>query len=436
MIKKTSFKTFLIYYFFSIIPFSGQVHAGGGGESDARAVGMARANTAVAENTEAYMWNPANLGLSQTNQDRMILQIFGTGFRIGNNVLSGPGYNKYNGRVFSDKDKKNFLKLFGGDQSLRANGDGEARLLGFQYRNYSLNVKLEGTGYASVPKDIFDIALSNYAVGSKKLDRKGNGGANALLNVSMSAGYSIKNIFPDVVKEMAAGMTLKYIHGFANVTLDDMQGIIEKSDSIITRGRYASRESRGGSGFGIDLGTVARIDRHWTVGLSVMNIFSQVNWTKQDSIRKGSFSIRASDVFDVKFRDKQDSLDGNYNSDKNDTSYHVGSYTRKLPMILRIGAGYQYNKKLLFTGDIEHYLNKVSGTTVPRIAVGAEYRTSDFVLLRTGMSLGGDNRGFNISGGAGFLWGKTTIDIATNNLEGLITLKRFSFALNIKTILR
>ncbi len=410
--------------------------AGGGGESDARAVAMGRANTAVAENTEAFLWNPANLGLTNRNNDRMMLQVFAAGFRIGNNVLSIPNYNKYNGKALSEKDKNNFLDLFGGDKSLRANGDGEARILGFQYRNYALNVRLNGNGYSQIPKDIFDLALSNYDVGAKRMNAKGKAGGDAYLDISMSAGYPIKNFLPNLVKEMSAGMTLKYIMGFGQVTVSDMSGIIQKSDSIITRGSFLTRESRGGNGFGIDLGTVARVNRHWTVGISVMNIVSQVSWTKQDTVRRGYYSIRASDVFDVKFRDHKDSLDANYNSDKFDTTYHVGSYSRKLPMILRIGAGYQYNKKLLLTGDIEHYLNDVSGSTVPRMAVGAEYKTSDYVLLRGGMSLGGDNRGFNVSGGAGFLWGRTTIDIATNNLEGLITLRRFSFALNIKTVLR
>lgn len=436
MIRKNIFRT-LVLFFISSSAILSRAYAGGGGESDARAVGMGRANTAVAENTEAYLWNPANLGLTSKNQDQMMLQIFATGFRVGNNVLSGPNYNKYNGRSFSEKDKKDFLDLFGSAHSLRANGDAEVRLLGFQYRNYSLNVKLNGTGYSKIPRGIFDLALSNYDVGTKSLNQKGNGGGEAYLDVSMSAGYPIKNIFPDVVKEMAAGMTLKYIKGFGQFTISDMHGIIEKSDSIITRGSYFTRQSEGGSGFGIDLGTVAKINRHWTVGISVMNVFSQVNWTKNDSIRKGSFSIRANDVFDIDFRDnKKDSLSSQYNSDKNDTSYHIGSYTRKLPMILRVGAAYQYNKKLLLTGDLEHFLNDAGGSTVPRMAVGAEYRTSDFVLLRGGLSLGGDNRGFNVSTGAGFLWGKTTIDIATNNFEGLITLRRFSFALNVKTILR
>ena len=420
---------------FTLCPLS-RSFAGGGGESDARAVSMGRAQTAVAENTEAYLWNPANLGLSSKNMEQMTLQIFATGFRFGNNVLSIPSYNKYNGKTFSEKDKENFLDLFSGDRSLRANGDGEARLLGFHYRNYSLNIKMNGAGYSQIPKDIFDVALSNYDVGSKKMHAKGKAGGEAYLDVSMSAGYPIKNVLPGLFKEMAAGMTLHYIRGFAQFTVSDLTGIIEKNESIITRGSFMTRESRGGNGYGIDLGAAAKIDRRWTVGVSVMNIVSQVNWTKQDSVRKGYYFVRANDVFDIKFRDHKDSLDANYNSDKNDTTYHVGSYSRKLPMILRIGAGYQYNKKLLLTGDIEHYLNNVSGTTVPRMAVGAEYKTSDHVLLRGGMSLGGDNRGFNVSGGAGFLWGKTIIDIATNNLEGLITLRRFSFALNIKMLLR
>ena len=422
-----------------------RVYAGNGGESDARAVAMGRAQVAVAENTEAFLWNPALLGLSQNQQSLFTMQIIGFGFRHGNNVLSISDYNKYNGRAFSEKDKKDFLKLFGSDNALRFNGDAEIRAFGFSYRNYSLNASLRGDGNVSVPRGLFDLTLSNYAVGESRLSGRGGGAGNFLASVDMSAGYPIKDYFPTVFsrfKEVTAGMTLRYVRGFEQASLTRMSGVVEQSDSVITRGRYDALTSKGGNGMGLDLGMAAKLNRQWTFGISLHNVFSQVQWSNSNKAYHGQFLIRASDIFDVDFRnDYKDSLGvvhpdtGSYNSSKFDSSYATGTYSRRLPMILRLGAAFQLNRRMLFAADYEHHLNNTAGSSIPRIAAGMEYRLSDAVFLRSGLSVGGDNRGFNFSGGAGFVRKNTRFDIATNNLEGLITLKRFSFALNVKTTL-
>jgi hypothetical protein len=409
---------------------SGPVKAfAGAGESDPRAMAMGRAQTAVAQNTEAYMWNPANLGIDYANKNKLTLNVFAFGFRIGNNVMGISDYNHYNGRAFTTTDKKNFLGLFGSDHSLDGSADGEARALGIQYRNYALNFEFGGGGFIQVPKEIFNVVLSPdaYAINGQNINARGNASGNALFTVAASAGFPIRNFLPGIFKEFSVGGSVKYIQGLAQYTMSNLNATVQQSDSLIVHARYGGQQSTGGSGMGLNFGITGQINKRWSVGLAIQNIYSKINWKTKTKDREADLTVNSADLFGATKKK---------NRTNSDTTYLGNPYTTKLPSILRVGAGYQMDKKTLFAFDYEQFLTKQSGKTYPRVAAGAEFHTWDKVYLRTGMSLGGDNRGFNVSGGAGFLLGKTSIDLATNNLEGLIILRRFSFALSLKVALQ
>ncbi|HNI10887.1 MAG TPA: hypothetical protein PLL93_07060, partial [bacterium] len=117
-----------------------------------------------------------------------------------------------------------------------------------------------------------------------------------------------------------------------------------------------------------------------------------------------------------------------------DTTIYGGQYSTRLPGMLRAGVGYQLDKEWLLAGDIEVILHNAPGNVTPRIAVGAENHRWRKVILRSGLSVGGVNQGLDMALGAGFLMGKTILDVGTNNLEGMISQRSFSFALQIKTV--
>lgn len=401
----------------------------GTGESDPRAMAMGRAQTAVAQNTEAYMWNPANLGLDLANKNKMTISAFAVGFRIGNNLLGISDYNYYNGRVFTANDKAKFLDLFGSDKSLSGSVDGEARALGIQYQNYAVNFEFSGGGFIEVPKEIFDVVLSPsaYVLGGQSIKARGDGSGNALLTIAASGGFPIKNFLPNLFHEFSVGASVKYIHGYSQVTMKDLSASVEQGDSLIVHARYAGRQSDGGTGVGFNFGVAAQINKRWSAGLSVQNIYSQIKWKSNSKIHEADFAVRSEDLFEATKKKNQTS---------SDTTYRGRAYTTTLPSILHAGAAYQMDKKTLFAFDYEQFLDHQKGKTHPRLAAGAEFRTWEHVCLRTGMSVGGDNRGFNIAGGVGFILGKTAIDVATNNLEGLIILRRFSFALSVKVAIQ
>lgn len=397
----------------------------GNGEGDPRAMGMARANTAVAENTEAYLWNPANLGMASLRKNNLTINILSAGFRLNNNVLTIPDYNKYNGKVLSEKDQKDILDLFGSDNSLDFNGDFTARAASIQYLNYALDFSIEGNGFARMPKEVVEIMFNGYELGSSQLSPNGNGGGNLFFSLGASAGFSLKEKLSVPFKDLSAGLSLKYYHGFTQSTIKDLYAFVEQSDSIISRGRLNILESHGGNGFAADAGLAVQFNDRWSAGLCVQNALSSIAWSSRNKKRLAEYTVRTDDFIDL-----QDDLV------HSDTTIDGQSYSRKLPMILRAGVGFKANRTTLLAMDVEHFLTEEHGDAVPRIAAGAEFQTSSTVYVRTGVSVGGDNRGFNLAAGGGFIFGKYQLDLATNNLESIVKLRRFSFALGCKVVIR
>lgn len=407
---------------FLIIGMSLAAFVFAGGESDARAVGMGRAQTAIAENTEAYYWNPANLGINYKLKPKLTIYAIGFGVRVANNVFSSAAYNHYNGKKLTVKDKKTILKSFGGDPTFDFNGDAEVRALGVQYRNYSFAVGVGGGARLNTPKEVFDIILSPdpYTIGSKDLRADGKGGGDAIVHVALAGGFPV-HIFEKNIREIAVGTTVQYYYGIQHVNLSELFGHIEKSDSVNAIGRVRAQHAAGGNGFGVNFGISAQITKDWFAGISCQNLFSNIAWSTEAKQTQADYSVRSDDIFGVK-KNKQSS----------DTTINKESISTEMPRILRVGAGYQITSKILLAMDFEHYLNSVAGKASPRLSTGAEFKTAKNLLLRTGMSVGGDNRGFNLAGGLGWIIGKTTINIATNNLEGIVTGRRFSFSLDVK----
>jgi len=392
-----------------------------GGEEDARAVGMGRAQVAITENTEAAVWNPAALGIASRNPGRFVVNFVSVGFRLGNNIFSIPAYNKYNGAVWDQKDKKDILKLFKGEDRLSATGDATARGLSVQYRQFSVDFRFASTAHADIPREMVDFALSDFVVGQKTVSPKGDIGGDVFFSTGLSAGQSLKTLFPVAWHELAAGATIRYYNGLTHMHSNKLHARILQGDSIISSGSYDVLESQGGSGVGVDVGFLAEIDDRWSVGLSSQNLFSAVSWTDKTKRSRGDYTVETDGIINL-----EDDLSSN------DSVTKGKSFTRSLPSIVRLGAGYRVKPELLLAGDIEYFLNDVSGETSPRVAVGLEYRPQFRIAWRSGFSLGGDNRGFNWSGGVGFYWTRMRFDLATNNLEGLLTLKRFSFSFGLK----
>jgi hypothetical protein len=392
-----------------------------GGEEDARAVGMARAQVAVAENTEAGLWNPAALGIASRNPGKWVINFASFGFRVGNNIFSIPQYNKYNGGVWDEEDKKDILKLFKGEDRFAATGDAAARALSVQFKQMSVDFTFSSTGNSEIPREMVDVLLNDFVVGEKTVTPNGNVQGDVLFSTGLSAGQSLKKWIPVAWRDLSIGGTLRYYSGLTHVHSRRLDARIQQSDSLISSGAYDILESQGGGGASFDVGLLAEIDEKWSAGLTLHNLFSGISWTRKTKRSQGSYTVATDGIINL-----EDDLE------TEDTVIKGKSFTRSLPSIVRAGVGYRAGAEWLLAGDIEYFINDVKGESTPRAAIGMEYRPQYRIAWRSGFSIGGDNRGFNWAGGVGFYWTHIRFDLATNNLEGLLTLKRFSLSMGLK----
>lgn len=398
-----------------------------GNESSPRATGMGQAQTAVVLPQDAFAWNPAALGFA-VKQKNLQLSILHTGARVANNLFSVGEYNHYNGKRLTSKDQKNILGMFGGDKYFQWNANADSRLVGAQYKNAALDVSLQTAGYVNLPKKMLDILWSDsaYRFGSENVRASGTGDASVLLRTDLSYGYSMKKLvrtyLRNYVQDISIGLTAGYLHGYYNHSVKSLRAFIADSSNLVSDGRYHFLESQGGNGFALNIGMMAKINDKWSGGIFVRNLIGFMTWTNKTRSRSGEYDLNAKGFFQI--RDKLDSRD---------TSHATGSYTTKLPTTLSVGCGYQINEKILLAGDIETFIADAPGRVTPRVAVGAEIRQWTNIYLRGGISAGGDNRGFSLSSGAKFIIRRWSVDIALAHLEGLVTGRRFAFALGLNT---
>jgi hypothetical protein len=97
------------------------------------------------------------------------------------------------------------------------------------------------------------------------------------------------------------------------------------------------------------------------------------------------------------------------------------SFSRSLPAVLRLGASYQVQPKLLVLGNWDQAFTSGFGSkTTPRISAGLEYHLVDWFPTRFGMSLGGRGSSSSI----GFALGPFTMSHVQFKLLDLALVSR------------
>lgn len=397
-------------------------------ESDARAMGMGGAQTALARSTEAYLWNPANLGLQDQGTGKIAIA-GASGFQAGTNTFSVVDYFVYNGSKIKTEDWEDILDKIHNEDFVNANIDFQWQFFSVRYLNYAFSLSKQSNGAARVPREFFDIGFKAttdvFEIGEEQINLTARGRNDEFLVWNFSGGFSLNRFFGEYVKDASAGLTLKYLNGLQSHDLRKARAVIEESDGIRSSGLYRYFESDGGNGFAMDLGLVTKISSKWTVGMSFQNLFNSISWSSKSKRHDGFYIVDGDDG---------NSLIENFFEDNKDSTTHVDSYSTNLPVILRIGTNYRVRYGLNVTADYEVFMtDPYQMEPEPRLGTGIEYWAQDFVAVRGGMTVGGGNRGFNLTAGVGFkIRDRVKIDFALGNLEGIFNLQRFSAALGAK----
>ncbi len=388
---------------------------------DARTLGMAGSNIAIAEGTEHIGGNPATLALHR--DFNFELHVLSAHVMAKNNSFSLNEYDRFftTGDSLTSQDIDDLLGFIP-DEGLRMDMAFGAKTFSFYARPFSLTFTAMGNGYVNLPKSPFELPFyGNVNKDEYHLDDlEGEGWGAAAVNFSIA--FPVTQWFSDYFDFVSVGVSPKYFFGLGYANTEVSEGSFLTTDEyILADGHVEILKSEGGSGLGLDLGFLAEYNEQWTFSLDFTNAIGSIKWTEENAVELFEFysdSIRFNDL---------DSLD----SYDRDTTLVRGDFTTGLPRAMRVAAAYQYHPKLVLTASWQQGLNENLGnSTTPLVSFGTEYKPISVIPLRAGFGLGGHN-GFALGLGMGIdlkYW-QLNVGYLNHNFKWFRSAKSVEFAL-------
>jgi hypothetical protein len=431
----------------------------GSDRTSPRIVGMGRVYTASSRGLDALGLNPANLALEDRNAT-VTLNLAPFGFQVGSDLINYKIYNDFftgvpnpqgEGRVgknLTAQDKEDILGLFPGGIA-HTQFDFEIQWVGFTVRSQ----KLGGIGFSVTEKVGLNLDLPEGYLKFMLHGFEDQGSKYVLDNTAVNSSWlreynlSYARILPIETKwfkELAVGIGIKYVQGFAylgtnrysgtlenivHVYEDPTKGMIDTLIQFVGKVDFLQQRATipegdvinnitkpAGTGLGFDFGLSAEVSQALRVGMSITDIGS-IKWNKNSKAIRGigdftiTDPIREQDVVTNAFKGR---------------SYDTTSFTTNLPTALHFGAALQVDKsnlfknffgKLLVAADLHVGFNNEPGNSkTPRFGLGMEYYPIGFLPLRTGVLFGGRER-FAWGAGLGFhVFNVLDIDFATSSI--------------------
>lgn len=387
------------------------------GVGNARATAMAGAYTSLAKGYYCPSFNPANLGLAANRMNG--LQVLGFGLAVRNNSLSLKDYNNYTGAYLSEADKQELLSKIPAE-GLQVSGDGEVNFLGFCRGSMVVSVSAMGAGEFNMPREVMELLLNGNSF-AEAIDLSGMYGEGYWLG-AMNLSYG-RRLYESGDRQLSAGATFRYLKGLGYEEIIEADGrVVTLSSGLDGDGTMVSRTASGGNGYALDLGAALQINEDYTVGATLFNFLSGINWTKETEEHLYTFSFDTVTLVNM----DEDSM---YTSD--DTTYAIGSFATHLPSIIKVGLA-KTSGKLLWAVDWEQGFKKAAGSSAsPRFSAGGEYHLLNYLPVRAGLGIGG-RQGTTVAGGFGLDFSLFHIDLAAANYSAVIgsSGKGINFAIN------
>ena len=406
MPKITSYITICLICVSAVImvPGSGLPASNG---SDASGVAMAGAYMGLARGIDAAVWNPANLGLS-TNSN-MSINLIHIGAGVNNNSWTLGQYNQYNGDSLATDDINDILNSVPGD-GVKFYGMAESQLAGFAKGRFAFSIEgMVASGF-QFSKNFLEVMFRGNELDQVYQFDDSDGEAYTLMSYNVSGALPIRLAS---FQSAAIGATIKYLHGFRYLKMTNTTGVMTTTmDGLEAHGQVDFKSAGSGNGFGLDLGVASEIDDNWTVSLALKNIYSQLTWRENASIKTYSFLM---DPITLEVLQNTD-IDSLFKT--GETEQPVASISSSLPAILYLGTLY-HHKSYDFTVGYTQVLTKVAAYAMtPQLAGGLQYQALPWLQLRTGIAIGGTER-FNAALGFGLTFLPFKFDFGVANYGGL-----------------
>ncbi len=476
---KFKLKIFILLFIFSNLILAQGF--GSSGALGARNIALGGTNAVSARGVHAIGVNPANLAIQQEHKIEIstLIPLPTLNISAGNDFITLDDYNYFftgvenengeiNGRYLGTSEKSKFLDLF--EQGSMVNTNFGTTILS---TSVYLDKKIGAFGFsisdltsiqASLPTQMFELALYGNEVNKvfdlTDMDVK----AWYLRNYSLSYSRDLSEYFPDAFKFFSAGLTLKLVHGYFYAGVDKINtklktqpdyGILINGDSrmlvaaspsfgiihdfeeedIIRDGSPGLFNAPAGTGFGLDFGFYADLNKVWSIAFALTDLGS-INWTKGTVQYTSESDFLLDDVSD------EELVDSLSNAITGEGSY-TSAFSTSLSTAMKMGVGFRVDKllkgnfpgTLLFEFNYHQGFNEMpSNSKNPRFTVGSEWYPLGWFNLRTGISAGGYD-GFNWAFGFGFDSGLIDFDFATAYTHSLLNgnnAKRLGFAMSTR----
>jgi len=249
----------------------------------------------------------------------------------------------------------------------------------------------------------------------------------AIFSIAVAHGREIKvPAITDYLQRLAVGGGVKLLigggyAGFENFSVD----LTTYHDRIAMEGDVTARAGAGGFGIAFDAGVAAQINDKMAANLAFNNLLGTVGWGFLEAKEK-VFKVQVeipSDQFD-----KADSL-----IDEGitvESIRDIDGLSSAYPSYLIMGFEYRLLDNLRLFSNYKQYLTtKIASSVTPILAFGVELHALPFLPVRTGISLGGQDK-FIWSFGFGLNFTRYNFDLGFSQVGGMFNHSRgFAFAM-------
>lgn len=391
---------------------------------DATSMGMGGAYGAVARGVSAIPWNPANLALPRDGW--LEINFVGLNANLANSSLNISNYERYFTQIghngtWTEDDITSILELIP-DEGLDASVEVNANALGVAFGRYGISAQLVGQAKGLIPRAPVELVLrgnlkEKYNIG--QLD--GNGYAAVKISAAASYPIKIKRYFDD----FAVGLNLNYYRALAYTDVTEASGgFVTTFDHVQSDIKLTGRLAEGGSGFGADIGAAGVINKKLTISMSLQNVLGSINWNDQPQEFMMKFNVDSADFTNIEIV-------------QDDTTYNIDPFSTRLPVVLHLGTAYELKEYLTLALDmVQAFTDGMGYSDQAKLSIGAEYRPTEIVPIRTGLTFGG-KWGYAMGVGIGFHLKALQFDFAYNMHRALLPAlsKGISVGFNVKIVI-
>lgn len=361
-------------------------------------LGLAGSNGMAMHGVRAANWNPANLGMKENPLISLYLPL-SFGVSLGNNSFT-PKYiteTFVKGDTLFAEDKNEIIDKLDADD-FKTHITLGIPILAFSFKEYAFN--LDGYIFlkTTLPSEVFEMALTGPVEGETYNFDNIESEAITYSSTSFSFAKAFKPL--PYLRQLSAGLTIKYIRGFGFSSLIEHTGQIQITHKEITlEGDFKNLTSLKGDGMGFDIGGAVEIEPlDMYCGLTLGNIVGNINWTETE-INEGSFYI-GEDGINIDSLTSDNYWQELFND--SDSTYDGSDFISPLPryMLLSFKRSFFEENIITFLSYYQGLNNSSAHSTVPKVSTGAELNYSTLFPLRFGLSLGG-KEGTELSCGFG-----------------------------------